>query len=316
MESESFESSYGSFQETLTVGGETFRADPIAPHRAERAAVRSIIAVDGLPSVFEEALLRAAQVCDVPHTWCVKECKSEDEVTPEILATAKTVLHNDKKDYNARIITYLGIPLDASKDELLFLAAGAIRNKLTKEYENDEFPVVSRAVVAPAYRGKGLGSLIVEHRMLSALRYFTKPPKAIHFATESAPIFTAVKHAEKLLGSPFVHIGTEQYQTRVGLLQVMDFLCFLPQYRASLLAACRTLDNFNTLKQPHLEVLFEQFMSRGVGSVSGKELEVALSQVSKIVGDSGTASSLLADALSALYEVLTVREIIGAKDIS
>ena len=88
---------YGTWKHSLQIGEETLRADRIDQKRATRAGFDAIYAVDGLPKIFEDNLVRGAQVCEVPHTWCVKRCDSEDEVTTEILELGRQILRDDQE---------------------------------------------------------------------------------------------------------------------------------------------------------------------------------------------------------------------------
>jgi len=297
---------YGNWEEELSIEGELFRADRIEDKRAQRAGFHTIFAIDGLPSSLENHLVRAAQACDVPHTWCVKEHDSEDAVSDETIQLGRKVLREDQERYNAHVFTYVGINADDS-EEYHFLAAGAVRNKLTPTYENNAFPVVSRAVVAPAHRGKGLGTVIVQHRMMAVLSYFSAHPKAIHFATESPQIFSAIHSVEPLLGAPFVHIGNEQYETKVGLQVVQDFLCFLPEYQNALLNAVQQLAVISDTPLGELKKALTDFMQRGVETVTGKKLETLIAEATD-----GHAPST---SVSLLQEVIDVRNTIGARDI-
>ena len=252
---------YGRFDRSLEIDGESFRADLIEPPYAEGAGFEAIYAIDGLPARFERDLIAASQVCDVPHTWRVQQCESVDDVTPELLKRGKAALDADRKERNASIICYVGV----TPAYVGFAAAGAIRNKLTKSYLNNAFPVISRAIVHPHFRGKRLGTMIVEHRAKLLIHgYFGVPPKAIHFGTESPKVLQSIKSVERDEGVKFVYIGDERYTTADGTHTVNDYLCFMPDYQKALLAACEPLPQFRDR--------LALFMSEGVSAVSGDAL--------------------------------------------
>src|SRR5262249_38984335 len=121
---------YGAWSEQLTLDGENFGADIMDAVYAERAGFDKIYAVNGLPARYTDDLVRMAQVCDVPHSWRVKQCKHLDEVTPEILALGREELARDRADYHANVITYFGA---RAGGELIFLSAGAVRDKLSRD---------------------------------------------------------------------------------------------------------------------------------------------------------------------------------------
>jgi hypothetical protein len=303
---------YGTFAESLEIEGRRFRADRIDPRYAARAGVEALFALDGLPSLFENDLVRASQVSDVPHTWRVKQCSSENEVTEEVLQNGLQALRKDFAELGTRVMTYLA-PVGGGAFE--FLAAGAIRDKLTRAYHNEQFPVVSRAIVAPKHRGKGLGTVIVEHRMKAVMRYFAKRPKAIHFGTESEKILHAVKKVEQDEGIKFVFIGVEQYASSDGTHEVHDFLAFLPWYRASLLKDCERLgaasSDVNAFSAFGAQLT--KFMEAGVSAVSGRELEASFrGAAGKLVSGKLTAEER--SSLAALEEVFVVKKMIGAMD--
>lgn len=303
---------YGSWTERITIDGELFLADRVDESNAVRAGVSHILALRGLPERFEDSLIRAAQVCDVPHTWRVRECTSESEVNDELLARGREVLVRDRTQLGVTIVTYLGF-IDGVESGYTFLAAGAIRNKLSKTFLNEEFPVVSRAIVSPAFRGKGLGSLIVEHRMKAVMRgFYSIPPKAIHFGTESEKILTAIKKVEQDERVSFAYIGDEQYTTSDGTYTVRDYLCYLPSYQDTLLSACRRL--LDASDSPDAVVRFEaqlkDFMCGGVSKVLGKDLSDLFQVVEQSVTNTGNSTGDLA----VIREVFQIRSVIGAED--
>lgn len=306
---------YGLWKERIEIGGQLYHADLVDQHYSQRAGFSKIYALNGLPPQFAEDLIRASQICDVPHTWRVKECQSENEVTEDILKQGKEVLDRDMKELHAHVITYLG-NRESQSNTYEFLAAGAIRDKLTRDYQNEQYPVVSRAVVAPTHRGKSLGSLIVEHRMKAVLHYFCKKPKAIHFATDSKKILHSVKKVEQEEGLEFVYIGDERYQAADGTHTVHDFLCFLPWFREKLLEACGCLQDY-TNSRPILEEFKDKldlFTKKGLEGISGAHLEALFE---KAVNSLDTQSEIQEDARNArqlIEEVFLVKRKIGAGD--
>lgn len=303
---------YGRWSESLTIGDIQFRADRIDEGVAKRAGFAVMFALRGLPISFEDNLVRAAQVCDVPHTWRVKECQSEGDVTAELLAAGKDVLARDRLSLGSSVVTYVGSTSE-HHNSFEFVAAGAIRNRLTKDFENDQFPVVSRAIVAPKFRGKGIGTLIVEHRTKAVIRgFFTKPAKAIHFGTESEKVLSSIKKVERDERVRFVYIGDEQYRTEDGLNTVHDYLCFLPWYQKLLLETCDRLvnvsENQGSVRQ--FRTKLDAFMREGVRAVTGTDLQDSF----KVVKSSVSAENEIMQSLSALDEVFTVRKKIGAED--
>lgn len=301
---------YGLWPETFLIDGESYKAELVDPSYAKKAGFEKIYAVHGLPPRFEDPLIRASQVCDVPHTWRVKECKSEDEVRDEIMMAGRDALNRDRKELNSYIITYVG-DLTGSGKTYEFLAAGAIRDKLTRDYHNEEYPVVSRAIVAPKYRGKSLGSLIVEHRFKAVLHFFSKKPKAIHFGTESEKILHSVKKVEQEEGLKYVYIGNEEYAAFDGTHTVTDFLCFMPWFQEKLLKSCDELKS--STKLPDILQEFREklalFMTSGIEKVSGSYLEELFHKVSSSVD-----SNQKTNALHLLEEVFIVKRKIGAAD--
>jgi len=304
---------FGQWLTTLTFDDGNFRADQISEPYLSRSGFKELYAVDGIPQRFVERLVTAAQVCDVPHTWRVHRCETEDQVTDEIRQAGSAALSKDIEVMGTHIISYLG---RNPEGPYTFLAAGAIRNKLTSSFLNHEFPVVSRAIVAPAHREKGIGSLIVEHRMKIVLRgYFGTQPKAIHFGTESEKILHTVRRIEQEEGIRFVHIGDEQLTVSDGTHTVHDYLCFLPWYQQMVLKACDLLQAHpGELSLPHgFKEQLSRFMTEGITGASGDALEQALMQVAASL-DSAAPNSGASSALSLLQELFDVRNKIGARD--
>jgi GNAT superfamily N-acetyltransferase len=303
--------SYGEWQHELVIDGEKYRADEIERHHAVRAGVARIFAIFGTPPRFRREIVRAAQVCEVPHTWRVKECTSESEVTPQLIEQGLSVLSNDEQQRGVRIVTYVAqSSLNASEYE--FLGAGAVRNKLTRDYENDAFPVISRAVVAPAHRGKGLGSLLVEHRLKAVQRIFSTISKAIHFGTESDKMLHAFRKAARELNLTFVYIGDEQYEATDGVHTVHDYLAYLPWYQEVLLTACDALGALSTDAQraEDFKRRLALYMLEGVERSSGNELERSFEALKSTLTPSPRCNA----AIESVQELFTIRNIIGVQD--
>jgi GNAT superfamily N-acetyltransferase len=286
---------YGKWKEKLTFDGELCSADLIEDSYAKLI----------------DSVVRAAQVSDTPHTWRVKECSSESEVTPQMLEKGREVLARDQEVMHAHIVTYVGDP-DGSGRSYRFLGAGAIRDKLTRDYQNDAYPVISRAVVAPSERGKGIGSLLVEHRMKAVLHRAGAKPKAIHFGTESQRIVHSAQNVERDEGIKYVYIGDEQYTSTDGTHTVHDYLCFLPWFQNELLAACDRLKQNS--KTPALVDELKQnlagFMQNGVKAVLGAKLRKSFeTAAASIVATAKTAADL-----AMIQEIFVVKAKIGAED--
>jgi GNAT superfamily N-acetyltransferase len=303
---------YGLFPESIGLDGASYPAERVDNSYARRAGFAEICAINGLPPQFENALIRASQVCDVPHTWRVKECRAENEVTNEILQDGKRALDEDRTARGSHIITYVG----KNSGDYEFLAAGAIRDKLTTDYHNPEYPVVSRAIVAPAHRGKGLGSLIVEHRFKAVLRFFGARPKAIHFGTESEKILHAIKKVEQDEGLKYVHIGYETYTAFDGPHVIADYLCFMPWFQTELLAACDVLAealDAHALLHEFKEKL-NLFMTSGITQVTNKQLADLFQIISQTTGAISKQSAKTRQALHLINEVSLIKDQIGAAD--
>jgi GNAT superfamily N-acetyltransferase len=318
-------SKIGNLNSTLSFDGLAYPAERLA-ETAQRLGFQSVFAVGGMPASLTYPLARAAQVCDVPHTWRVKEAQSEAEVDDATLARGREILLEDKELRGADIICYIGSKeFDLSEFDLAdaqqaknwdFLGAGAIRNKLNSTYFNPSVPVVSRAIVAPRFRGLGIGSVLVEHRLSLLLNgYFGSVPKAIHFGTESAKILTSVRRIERQEGVHFVHIGDEQLTTDDGTHTVHDYLCFLPWYQqeihkalAELKVSLSMYEQTNAIE--NLDSLWRLFMQEGVTAASGKALLEAFQMLCSVA----PSNDALADVSSYFEEFLEFRREIGAED--
>ncbi len=291
----------------LSIGGKDYPAELVEATYAEKAGFDKIYAVNALPPIFIDALVRAAQVCAVPHTWRVKEYQTEAEVPPDIVRQGRVVLEKDQTALGAHIITYMG----EQNGEQIFLAAGAIRDHLTRDFHNPLFPVVSRAVVAPAWRGKGLGKMIVEHRFKAVLNYFGHMPNAIHFATENERILKAIKHVERDTELRFVHIGNETYAAADGVYSVSDYLCFLPEYQRVLLKACDVLAKPVPLTA-EFKASLKLFMANGIEVIKGSTLEQQFYTVREAAKKLSSADVTIQPALQTIAEFFTVKTKIGA----
>jgi GNAT superfamily N-acetyltransferase len=306
---------YANWNETVLLNGKSFAAEIVDDFYAKSAGFARIYAVNGLPDPFIDQLVIASQVSDVPHTWRIRECQAESEVTIDIIERGREALRRDIAEMGVHVIAYVG-DADGLGKNLVFLAAGAIRDKLTRSYQNEEFPVISRAIVAPSYRGKKLGSLIVEHRMKCVIHgFFKKKPKAIHFGTESKKVLQSIKRVEKDEGIKFVYIGDEMYEVAGVTYKVNDFLCYLPWYSQSLLQACDKLEKQTAVQNiKEFKENLNTFLLRGVEGVKGQYLEELFGKVKLSLEPINNRSAEVADAINLLEEVFFIRKKIGAED--
>ena len=314
MLSPKFKQKIGEWQEKIVIDGQTFRAELIDPSLAGRSELGNICALDGLPSKFVADLVRSAQVVDMPHMWRAKEVSSIDKVTDEIFARGKKAIETDISELGANIITYLA-EAGGESDGYKFLAAGAIRDKLTRDFQSEEFPVVSRAVVKPDLRGRGLGSMILTHRLYATLKpYFSLAPKAIHMGTESEKILHILSNFEKDTELRYVHIGNEHLDSPDGVHLVRDYLCFLPAYQEEILNACDVLASKSDSVNLTLRDLFKQFMDKGVSVVLSAEIETEYKRIVSLLESENSLDDVAQKAIGLIDEFFLVKTKIGAED--
>ncbi len=259
-----------------------------------------VYAVDGLPQEFTDELIKASQVVDVPHTWRVRQVADVSEVGKSDLKLGREVLAVDVAELGANIICYLA----KAEGEFRFVAAGAIRSKLNRNFESIRYPVVSRAVVHPELRGRGIGSMIVEHRLTAALTYFGERPNAIHFATESPQILAAADRFAAKNGQHYIKLGSESLEVVDGTHKVDDYLFVLPRYQ-KLLSDCAAELQSAEVMAHDFQHRFRLFLEQGIEGASGDALKQELLEV-----DEPTYSRHI-DTLS---EFFVVRDNIGASD--
>ena len=310
---------YGLWDSNIEINDQRFRSEYIDWSLVKKTGLKNVIAVDGIAESMIDTLVRSAQVVDVPHSWRVEEVKNISEVSPSALDKGRTVLQDDLDNFGTNIISYVtGTPESGYE----FIAAGAIRNKLNRKYQSNEFPVVSRAVVAPSSRGSGIGSIIVWHRFETVLSYFGDEPKAIHFGTESEKILSTVSRFMKHSGFTRMWLGNESLEVEDGSHVVCDYLCLSPKYLKELFQAAQTLTRHSELgsespRGSNVELSlkdwsndFLTYIDEGAGAVSGDALE---KDFKKII-DNTEISDEMKLSVDVAKQFLEVRKNIGARD--
>ena len=254
--------------------------------------VGQVTAIHGLPESLIGDLARISQVVDVPHTWRVKQAASVDEVTDDTISEAIRVINADQSDLGAHIFCYVR-QIDGDPE---LVAAGAIRNKLTKSVRLDEFPVCSRALVAPELRGRGLGRAIIRHRIDVARNFFGVSAKAVYFGSRSEKVVDVWSNFAAEINWTFFHLGEGRLEGADGVHVMQEYFLLNPNYEDKLLQEASLISS----------TLAEGLASYFLGGASEVSADNLASEVSN--------AQIAGQQLDALVEFFEVREIIGAKD--
>lgn len=251
--------------------------------------VGEVIAIHGLPESLITNLAAMAQVVDVPHTWRVKQAANVGEVSQETIELAVKAIRDDQASLGANIFCYV----TQTDTGLEVVAAGAIRNKLNTDVELNDFPVSSRALVAPQLRGRGLGSAIIRHRIELAKNWFGVPAKAIYFGSRTETVVNVWRKYGTEIGWKLFHLGEGCLESGDGVHIMQEYFLLNPDYERRLLSEAESLGN------GFVESL-EMYFKNGARAISADNLADEVSQAG--------------ESLPSLTEFFSVRSIIGAKD--
>lgn len=258
----------------------------------EVEGIGEVTAIHGLPESLIADLARMSQVVDVPHTWRVKQASSVEEVANETVSQAIEVIRSDQSEMGANIFCYVR----RNNDDVELVAAGAIRNKLSPKVKLDDFPVCSRALVAPQLRGRGMGRAIIRHRADIARNFFDVPAKAVYFGSRASKVVDVWTKFAAEINWPFFYLGEGRLAVEDGVHIMKEYFMLNPEYENKLLAEA-TLVGRDFIER------LKTYFSSGANEVSADTLAFEAS------------NALTKDQpLEALTEFFKVREIIGAKD--
>ncbi len=269
----------------IEIDSQTFTSDELGLIEG----VGEVIAIHGLPESLTTELATMAQVVDVPHTWRIKQADSVDEVDEETIAEAIKVIRDDELHLGANIFCYVF----QTEVGLELVAAGALRNKLNMDVQLNDFPVSSRAIVAPHLRGRGLGKAIIRHRIDLARDWFGVPAKAIYFGSRAEKVVDVWTKYGFKIGWKMFHLGEGRIESGDGVHVMQEYFLLNPDYERKLLSEAESLGN------SFVESL-EMYFKNGAREISADNLADEVSQAG--------------ESLPSLTEFFSVRSIIGAKD--
>jgi GNAT superfamily N-acetyltransferase len=165
--------------------------------------------IDGLPQVFHDELLLAAQSSTADHTWCVRDELPEGADRGRVLEVARGRLKLDLAERGLRFVTFARRAADGGIE---FVGCAALRQRLGPGLVNSPWYVINRALVLPGFQGRGFGFLLVPFCELS--RYLLDPPgcRAAGFfvATKSPAVRLIIQRGWRRVSGNVVTIGRKR----------------------------------------------------------------------------------------------------------
>jgi GNAT superfamily N-acetyltransferase len=118
--------------------------------------------------------------------------------------------------------------------ELRLLGAGAVADKLTRDFPHPGFCVLGRCYVMPEFRGQGFYRRILRYRLEYCRTRFGSGLKGIHIGTENERVAVAITNHHLAEWPRFIHLGEEELRIAGHVWTVADYMLLLPDYVASL----------------------------------------------------------------------------------
>lgn len=131
------------------------------------------------------------------------------------------------------IIGYYGL-LPGGRRRIAGVAA--IAHAIDRQFPHLGFPVLARAFIRPAYRGRGLYGRLLDHRLSVCRRRWGPALRAIHMGSREPRVWQVIARARPGW-PPFVHVGDEALVLRDQRHVVRDFVMFTTGFGRALLAA-------------------------------------------------------------------------------
>ncbi len=163
----------------------------------------------------------AAERCG--HTWrtWLERLPGEDPT-----ARVAAVLARERTLRPTEVWTYSAVRHGVATP----VAVATVSARIRVDFPHDGYPVLARAYVAPAARGKGLYRCMVAHRLERCRQRYGDRLMAVHLGAADRPVERALGHVD--LGLRFVHVGDEQLPVAGRPWTVRDFVAFTRHFHA------------------------------------------------------------------------------------
>jgi hypothetical protein len=117
------------------------------------------------------------------------------------------------------------------------VAAGAVADRLTRDFPCAGFPVLGRCCILPEYRSRGFYRLILGSRMEYCRAEYGKALNAIHVGAVNERISHIITNHGLPGWPPFIHFGNEELRVAGEIRRVGAYLLLLPEFLRRMQAA-------------------------------------------------------------------------------
>jgi len=119
-------------------------------------------------------------------------------------------------------------------DRTQLVGAGAVADRLTRDFPNPGFCVLGRCCILPEFRGRGFYRHFLHHRLNHCQARFGGALKAVHIGAVDERVSRVITN-HRLPGWPeFVHLGEEALHVAGQIRPVGAYLLLMPDYVRSL----------------------------------------------------------------------------------
>jgi GNAT superfamily N-acetyltransferase len=114
--------------------------------------------------------------------------------------------------------------------ETHFVGAGAVADRLTKDFPHDGFPVIGRCCILPEFRSNGYYRRVLQYRLEYCRREYGSGLKAIHIGAVNTRISRVITNHGLADWPLFIHMGEEALNVAGEIRNVGAYLLLMPEY--------------------------------------------------------------------------------------
>lgn len=176
--------------------------------------------------------LAAEECCHTWRTWLPRVRGGSDA------ERAARVLHQERVTRPTTVWAYVADTPVGRRT----LGVATLSSRVRDDFPHEGFPVLARAYIRPAHRGRGLYPHMLRHRLARCQARWGWRLQAVHIGATGGPVDRVVARTD--LPLRFVHVGDEDLRIAGRVWRVRDHVAFTHTFMRSVPAAPPGLRTF------------------------------------------------------------------------
>ncbi len=227
------------------------------------------------------------------HSWQGHLALAQDK---DVAHRVQALLDADRAQRPTTVFAYLGI---TPTNEVIPVGVAAVAERIRSDFPFEGFPVIARAYICHAYRGRGLYPSLVRHRLDYCVQEWGDRLRGVHLGSADPAVWQTAARGP-FFSAPFLFIGTEDLRVGDKVHRVKDFLSMTPSFLGDLNEGLdKVLDGFSSHSEAlEATALLKRFVREGDEGVSYGDLFAALEKSAGAGRDLRKASQAIRELLA------------------